>query len=404
MPRRILGALVAVALAGASALAGAVPAIAAETPIIIWADATRAPLIEARTAKGVQGHPVQVVTKDANAIRDELKTVGPEDAPDIIWAPNEWTGELASDGLVVKIPLAAKLRSQFPPAVLDGYKFGFAYYGLPVQYENVALITNATLVPEPVKTFAELNKKATALKKKGLIDVGIAVAQGSAGNAYFMNPLFTGLGGYVFGTNAAGSLDPTNIGIDNPDFRKQMARIDRWNASGLIDSALDVKSAETAFTSGRAPFWITGPWSTQTLGSLTFKYFLSPVPQIVAGQVPAPYLGVKGFMVTKFAEEHGVLEPALSLVRRQFSQAAWQGKVAAATGRAPASTTAPAGRLAKAFAVAGARGIPTLNIPQAQSTWGPLGRAWADATRGAGATPAAEAFARAQQEVEAAVG
>ena len=404
MPRRMVTACLALALASASFVAGVSPAAAAETPIVIWADATRAPLIEARTAKGVQGHPVQVVTKDANAIREELKTVGPEDAPDIIWAPNEWTGELASDGLVVKLPLAAKLRSQFPPAVLDGYKFGFAYYGLPVQYENVALITNATLVPEPVKTFAELNKKAIALKKEGLVDVGIAVAQGSAGNAYFMNPLFTGLGGYVFGKNAAGSLDPTNIGIDNPDFRNSMARIDRWNAAGLISSALDVKSAETAFTSGRAPFWITGPWSTQALSALTFKYYLSPVPQIVPGQVPAPYLGIKGFMVTSFAEEHGVLEPALSLVRRQFSQAAWQGKVAAVTGRAPASTAAPAGRLAKAFAVAGTRGVPTLNIPQAQATWGPLGRAWADATKGAGATPAAEAFARAQQEVVAAVG
>ena len=404
MPHRVIGVLGALAFVIASTVVGQLPATAAETPIVVWADATRAPLIIARTAKGVQGHPVTVVTKDANAIREELKTVGPEAAPDIIWAPNEWTGELASAGLVAKIPITGKLRSQFPAAVLDGYKFGFAYYGLPVQFENVALITNATLVPEPVKTFAELSKKANALKKNGLVDVGIAVAQGQAGNAYFMNPLFTGLGGYVFGKNAAGSLDPTNIGIDNPDFRKEVARIDRWNASGLINSSLDVKAAEAAFTSGRAPFWITGPWSTQTLGALTFKYFLSPVPQIVAGQVPAPYLGIKGFMITRFAEEHGVLEPSLSLVRRQFSQAAFQGKVAAATGRAPASIAAPADRLAKAFAVAGARGIPTLNIPQAQSTWGPLGRDWADATKGAGATPAAEAFARAQQEVVAAVG
>ena len=401
------GRVIATALAAlclASTAVGGSPAQAADTPIVIWADALRAPLIEAKTAQGYQGHPVTVVTKDAAAIRDELKTVAPDQAPDIIWAPNEWTGELANAGLIVKIPMQDKLKSQFPANVLDGYRFGFALYGLPVQFENVALITNATLVPKPVKTFAELTKTASALRKQGLVDVGLAVAQGKAGNAYFMNPLFTGLGGYVFGKNAAGSLDPTNIGINNPDFAKNAGRIAKWNASGLINSSLDVAGAEAAFTSGRAPFWITGPWSTQALNALTFKYFLSPVPAIVTGVVPAPYLGVKGFMVTSFAQTHGVLDPALGLVRRQLSQPGFQGKVAAATGRMPANTSASAARLAKAFGVAGSKGIPTLNIPQASSTWGPLGKAWAEATRGADAVPPAQAFAEAQQAVVAALG
>ena len=403
MPRRTI-ALALAAVASAAGIGLAAPVHAAETPIVIWADATRAPYIAAKTAQGIQGHPVTVVTKDAAAIKEELKTVAPEQAPDIIWAPNEWTGELAAAELVVKIPMADRLKSSFAPAVLNGYRFGFAYYGLPVQVENVALITNATLVPVPVKTFAELNKKAIALKKKGLVDVGLAVAQGPAGNAYFMNPLFTGLGGYVFGVNAAGSLDPTNIGVNNVDFLKSVGRIDRWNASGLIQSALDLKGAQNAFTSGRAPFWITGPWDAKVLSSLTFKYYLSPVPPIVAGSTPSPYLGMKGFMITRYAEEHGVLQPSLTLVRRQFSGAAFQSKVAAATGRAPANINGTMDRLAKAFSVAGAKGIPTLNIPQAAATWGPLGAAWASATRGADAVPAAEAFAKAQGEIVAATG
>lgn len=401
MRRRLSVAAIAVV---AGLLGSVVPAHAAETPIVIWADEARAKLITDKTADGIKGHPVVVVTKDAAAIKDELKTVAPDQAPDIIWAPNEWTGELASSSLIIKIPMADRLKSQFPAAVLNGFKFGFAYYGVPVQYENVALITNATLVPVPVKTFAELNKKAIALKKKGQADVGLAVAQGAAGNAYFMNPLFTGLGGYVFGSNAAGTLDPTDVGIDNADFQKYMGKIDKWNASGLINSALDVKAAETAFTSGRAPFWITGPWSTAALSSLTFKYYLSPVPPIVTGLVPAPYLGVKGFMVTSFAEGHGVLDPSLTLVRKQFSGAGFQSKVAATTGRAPANVSSPVSRLAKAFAVAGAKGVPTLNIPQATATWGPLGKAWASATRGPDAVPAAQAFAEAQQAVVAAIG
>ena len=397
--------VLATALAATVACLGWAPAVqAAEAPIVVWTDATRAPLLQQLFAKGYDGHPVTFVVKDLPAIRTELKTVAPENAPDVIWAEHDWTGELASAGLVRKLPLSTGLKEQFAARTLDGFKFGFSYYGVPVMYENVALITNAALVPKPPKNFNELSKTALALKAAGKVDVGLAVAQGTSGNAYFMNPLFTGLGGYVFGKNAAGSLDPYNIGITNPTFQANMPKINKWNSTGLINSALDEKAATAAFISGRAAYWITGPWNRNELKSLTFQYRVSSIPEIKKGIKPSPFLTIKGFMVTAYADQHGVLKAAQSLVRKGLTPAPVQSQIAALTERAPANLAGTMARLPQAFAVAGTDGAPTPNIPQAGGIWAPLGKAWATSTMGPGAVPAQTSFAEAQATVAASVG
>jgi len=378
--------------------------------VVIWAEPTVAPLVEAQLAGGFKGASVTVVPKDLKAIKDELKVVTSADAPDIIWADNSWTGEFVSSGLVQRVPMAASLKAAFLKNVLAGFAYGFGYYGVPVQYENVAMVTNAVLVPENPKNFTALTKVARQLVSSGKADVGIAVGQSETGGAYFLNPLFSGLGGYVFGKNAAGSLDPNNVGVANPTFLAQAPKIDKWNSQGLLKSSLDLNAAQAAFVAGRAPFWLTGQWSRSVLTSLTFRYRISAVPAIVDGTPTAPFLGIRGFMVTTFAEQHGVTAQALGIVRKRLADPAFQGKVAALSGRVPANVTSAidgttlAGRIAQAFAIAGKEGTAMPNIPQAGATWIPLGRAWVQATRGPGSVPARTAFTDAQTAIVAATG
>ena len=58
---------------------------------------------------------------------------------------------------------------------------------------------NTKLAKVPT-TFAQLEQEALAVKKAKHQTFGIAVQQGSGGDAYHMYPFFSGLGGYVFGT------------------------------------------------------------------------------------------------------------------------------------------------------------------------------------------------------------
>jgi maltose-binding protein MalE len=408
--RLAAGLAVATLVAIAAASAGT-SATKQGTTVRIWADADRTPAVTQvanawAAAKGVQ---VEVVQKNFGDIRSQLTTVAAETAPDVIVGAHDWIGELSANGSILPLTMAAATKKQFPAYALNAFSYGTAVkklYATPVALENIALLTNTKLAPVP-KTFAELEKNALDVKKKQKAQVGLAVQQGAAGDAYHMYPFFSGLGGYIFGQNKAGNLDPSDIGVANPKFLKNAALIDKWNKEGLLRSQVAWDTARDLFTKGKVAYYITGPWFVSDVKKAGIKYKISAFPQIVPGIKPVPFLGAQGFMVTKFAAAHGVESLAKDLVASYMARPASQLALAAANGRFPANVVA--GKQVKdpdlkAFGAASAGGVPMPNIPQMASVWGDLGAAWVRSTKGAGAIPARKSFIGAQKSIAQKIG
>ncbi len=402
-------ALVAAMVAAGVALSTASATTQRSTALtlVIWTDANRAPAVS-KIADGwasANGATIKVVSKDFGSIRSNLGTVAVADAPDVVVAAHDWTGELAANGLVEPLYPSASIKAQFPKYTLDAFSYGTAVkklYGIPVQVENIGLLVNTKLAKVP-RTWAQLESEALAIKKKNRLAFGICVQQGSGGDAYHMYPFFSGLGGYVFGVNKAGNLDPSDIGLANPTFLKNAHLIDRWNKEGLINSKTDYATCNTAFTKSRAPFWLTGPWAVSDIKKAGVPFKVIQVPPIAKPAVP--FLGVNGMMVTKYASAHGVDSAAKSLVVDYFSTASAQTQLAAAGGRAPANVKAKAADPVLAqFGAAGKGGVPMPNIPQMASVWNDLGQAWVRSTKGPGAMPAARSFKGAARAIAAKIG
>jgi len=381
------------------------------TTVRIWTDADRKAAVEKvagawGTAKGVQ---VEVVQKDFGKIRDDLKTVQPETAPDVIVGAHDWVGQLSVDGSIVPLVIPQATKAQFPAYALNAMSYGTAVkrlYGVPVALENVGLVVNKKLASAP-KTIASLQAQALSFQKKASGNIGLAVPQGANGDAYHMYPFFSGLCGYVFGTNSAGNLDPSNIGVANPKFLKNAKTIDGWNKSGFLNSKVDYGVGKDAFLAGKAAFWITGPWEADTLKKSGLSYTIAPFPSMGTGCQSVPFLGVQGFMVTKFAAAHGVESAAKDLVAGYFTSAASQAALAAANGRFPANTQAAKlvnDPVLKLFGKASAGGVPMPNIPQMSSVWSELGGAWVKSTKGSGAVPARASFITASRNIANKIG
>jgi arabinogalactan oligomer / maltooligosaccharide transport system substrate-binding protein len=377
-------AMVATAVPATGAVSGS---SAAGGTIRIWTDKDRKADIEriANAWGARRGVNVEVVEKNFGDIRDQLKTVAVASAPDVIIGAHDWTGQLAADGLVLPLsPKKATLR-QFPKYSLDAFSYGTAVkrlYGAPVALENVGLVVNTRLATVP-KTFANLEKQALAFKAKSSENLAIAVPQAPAGDAYHMYPFFSGLGGYVFGKNKAGNLNPKQIGVANPVFLKNAAAIDRWDRLGLINSKVNYDTAKNAFLKGHAAFWVTGPWEADTLKTSGLRFRIVQVPRIKFRSVP--FLGVQGFMVTRYANTHGTATLAKDLVASYIMLPASQRALAAANGRFPANTVAGKqvnDAVLKQFGAAGVGGVPMPNIPQMSSVWEELGGAWLKSTNG----------------------
>ncbi len=411
--RTAFGALVVVVMLGM--VAAAVPAsgavsgsVATSGSLRIWTDKDRRADIERiATAWGSRrGVTVEVVEKNFGDIRDQLKTVAPATAPDVIIGAHDWTGQLAADGLVLPLSPKKATLKQFPKYALDAFSYGTAVkrlYGSPVALENVGLVVNTRLATVP-KTWASLQKQALAFKRKSPDNLAIAVPQAPAGDAYHMYPFFSGLGGFVFGRNKAGNLNAKVIGVANPVFLKNAPMIDAWDRLGLINSKVNYDTAKNAFLKGQAAFWVTGPWEADTLRSSGLSFRIVQVPKIKFQAVP--FLGVQGFMVTRFANSHGVATLAKDLVASYIMLPASQRALAAANGRFPANTVAGKqvnNPVLAQFGRAGVGGVPMPNIPQMSSVWEELGGAWLKATNGT-STAARPTFATAARNIRNKIG
>jgi arabinogalactan oligomer / maltooligosaccharide transport system substrate-binding protein len=405
--KRMWALLGVVAAIAAVAATQAVAAHKAGPTIVIWTDSDRAAAVTkvANDWAGSSGATIKVVTKNFGDIRDNLGTVAAADAPDVITAAHDWTGQLAANGLVQPIYPSRAIRTQFPGYTLNAFSYGTAVkklYGMPVAVENIGLVVNTKLAKVPT-TFKQLETEALAQKKKARIGFGIAVQQGSGGDAYHMFPFFSGLGGYVFGTNKAGNLDPSDIGVANAAFVKNAPLVDKWNKERLISSKVDSAAAQNAFLKGQAAFWITGPWNSDTLKKSGLKFKVIQMPAIIKPSVP--FLGVQGFMVTKFASLHGVGGAATDLVTNYLATPSAQTQLAAANGRPPANVKAKSSDPVLAqFSAASKGGVPMPNIPQMNSVWSDLGQAWVKSTKGAGATKATVAFKAAARSIADKIG
>lgn len=399
-----------VAAATFLAVLGLAPAsLAAERDLVVWVPKGFKAATVAALPEVIDGNRVRVRVRDMSNLSQRLLAGTPRTAPDLVFIDAADTGPLAAAALLSPIDLKGPTRSALNPAAVDGFRYGFDIYGIPMQTQNTAMVTNADLVPEAPNTFTQVRRTALRLQRAGQVSMPFALGQDPTdAAAQALYPLFSGLGGFIFGTNAGGSVDPTKVGIDNAAFQANSDRIDAWNSLGLINSAITAQQARDAFTSGQAPFWIAEPGDIPALTQVGFRYRITAVPRIVRDHTPVPLVRSYGFAVTTFARQHGVLAEANALVQRILPAAKAQRSFYDASPLLglPANrgvAEAVPNRQLVAFGAAGAGGVAYPNIEQWPRASAAVVGAWRQSTRGVAAdppaVPAAESFAAARTAV-----
>ena len=281
-------------------------------------------------------------------------------------------------------------------------------YGAPVALENIALVTNTKLAKVPT-SFADMEKQALAAKKKMGAQVGLSVQQGSGGDAYHMYPLFSGLCGYIFGTNSAGNLDPSANGVANPKFLKNAGHDRHLEQARPHPLERRLQHLEGPVPQGQDGVLLHGPVEPQR-----HPQDARPADQDLA--VPEHGHGLQVRAVPRRPGHHGH-EVRRRSRRRQLRQGPGRqlhdaaGRTARPRGRErplPGEHASPARRCSdkdvKAFGAASVGGVPMPNIPQMASVWGDLGSAWVRSTKGPGAIPAKRSFIGAQKSIAQKIG
>ena len=348
----------------------------ASTPgeLLIWADDTRAPVMEelGRQFEAAFGVPVKVTELGFGDIRSQLGVAGPAgEGPDLIVAAHDWLGELVVNGLIEPIDLGP-LAADFEQVTLDAFTWGDTLYGVPLAFESIGLIYNKALVPEPPKTWDELLAIASELTDRERGYYGFLMQMP---DPYHTFPLFSATGGYVFGINPDGTLNPLDVGLNNEGSVRGLEVFDDLIESGLLPVGTDYNTMTSLFYQGRVGMIISGPWALGGAREAGIDFGFTRIPTIDGG-VPKPFVGVQGFMISAFSENKLLAEVFLKeFVINKDTYLAMFARDPRPPAYKPALDELEDNIVVQGVRESGGAGVPMPSIPEMGSVW----TAWSDA-------------------------
>ena len=194
-----------------------VPEAPGDADLVIWTDETRAAVIEpiVNDCAAMEGANIAVQQIAYGDLDDAVLQTAPRGTgPDLFTYAHDSLGNFVESGIVAPFDLS-QIADQYQDVAVEAFTYQGQTYGLPYAVENIALFRNTDLVPEAPATFEELETIALQLQSEGTVETPLAIQQAPTADPYHNYPMYSGGGGYVFGTNPDGSLNPQDVGLDS---------------------------------------------------------------------------------------------------------------------------------------------------------------------------------------------
>lgn len=359
----------------------AAPATTATSTLTVWVDEARADaLVQAATDyEAKTGIKVDIVSRDNSTLKDDfIQQAGSGSGPDVVMGAHDWLGELTTNGVIAPLELGDK-ASEFLPVALDASTYNGVVYELPYGVENLAVLRNADLVPEPAANFDDMIAKGKATG----VEFPFVVEQGENGNPYHLYPFETAFGAPVFGRDANGSYDPTQLTLgDGKPFAEWLSTQGN-NGAKTMSTEITGDIAKDKFTTGKAAFWLTGPWNVKAAVDAGINVAVDPIPS-PGSEAAQPFAGVKGFFVNQYSKNKVAANDFLvNYIGTKDVQVALfksGGVLPALTAAADEVSSDP---IIAGFKAAGADAVPMPAIPEMGKVWEFWGIAEASILNGA---------------------
>lgn len=254
----------------------------------VWADDTRAPILQDLAAPFKEKYGVELLVELKSSIRDDFQTAAPTgEGPDIIVIAHDQAGTLVSNGLLAPVDLGEK-AGQFVENAKAACTFDGVLYCMPYATENLGFFYNTDMVATPPTTWDEVVTMGEALKTEGKVEYIMALT----GTTYDLYPLFTAFGGYIFGKDDKGNWNPQDLGVDSEGMIAAATWLKDNLAKGNLPTDTDWANNHALFETGKVPFIMAGPWALDRIRQSGVKYAVTNFPD--GGY---PFAGTQGFFI-----------------------------------------------------------------------------------------------------------
>ena len=310
----------ALVLALAVSVLGHAPASAAQPSLLVWINGDKGynglQKVGDAFAK-VSG--VQVTVQHPEAATDKFQQAASAGkGPDIFCWPHDRVGEWAKSGLLSAVSPSRRVREAIEDTAWKAFTYQGKTWGYPIAIEANGLIYNKALVPTPPATFDEVVKLDKALMAQGKKAI-----LWDFNKSFFTWPMLAGPGGYVFGRDAKGELDPRQVGINSPGAVQGAEVLASLVNQGQMPKGARYAEMEAGFARGEIAMMISGPWAWDNAKRSRIDFGVAPIPAI-GSHAAKPFVGVLGCVISapskvkdlarEFIENHLLQVDSLKLI------------------------------------------------------------------------------------------
>ena len=334
------------------------------TTLTVWVDDTRmaATQAAAQAFEAATHAKVDLVKKNFADIQADFTSQVPTGkGPDITIGAHDWLGNLIQNGVVAPIELGDK-ANDFEPVAIQAFSQDGQVYGVPYAIENIGLIRNTKLASSAPATWDD----AVAMGKKAGTKYPILLQVGTTGDPYTAYPLQTSFGAPVFTQNSDGSYS-SELAMGGANGEKFAQWLAAQGKAGTLDTSISYDIAVDAFSKGKSPFIIGGPWMLEKFKGLELS--IDPIPS-AGGQKASPFVGVQGFFISSKSANPIVANDFLTnyIATTDVQYAMYQ-----AGQRTPAlksaAEKAAGDALTAGFAKVAQDAVPMPSIPEMAAVW-----------------------------------
>lgn len=334
--------------------------------LVIWHDKEDA-VIEALSAYLEEALPgVEVVFEKKTSLTDSLKLVGndPNSAPDLFIFAHDKIGVFAEMGILSPITglLDEGVLEDYLDMTLEAASYKGTLYQLPLYFETLMFMYNRRYmqdeeVPATTDELLAYMQANTGRGRYGFVE--------QHSTAYYSAAWIHGFGGSII--DSAGEPFPA------PEAVKEALRY-HLQFVELMPGETEYATVNTLFLEGKADATIGGPWMVPSARAAEIDLGIASMPVVDAtGMALAPYSGVQGIHVLKFAAENKA--EAVKALLDALTDPQVGVSLALASGCAPANSKCyedPAvadDALVQAMRETAQIAVPMPNIPEMDVMW-----------------------------------
>ena len=366
MKRLIAVILCACMLLGLTACGGQTGDPADANKLVIWHDKEDAVIAALEDYLSRTVPDLKIEFEKKSSLTDSLKLVGndPGAAPDLFIFAHDKIGVFAEMGILAPIEplLADGALEPYLPMTLEAAAYKDTLYQLPLYFETLLFMYNRRYmqdaeVPSTTEELYTYMESNTGRGRYGFVE--------QHSTAYYSAAWIHGFGGSI--------IDESGTPFPNPQAVKDALSY-HLKFVKLMPGETEYNTVNTLFLEGKADATIGGPWMVPSARAAGIDLGIAPMPVVDAtGQALAPYSGVQGIHVLKYAAKNKT--EAVKTLLSALTDPAIGTSLALASGCAPANSLCyddpqvAADELVQAMRTTAEIAVPMPNIPEMDVMW-----------------------------------